>query len=359
MAELKGVSASGKVRHSRDCSYRLLPYYLQLDLNNIKRWNTSTKCDYFFATQYKQSFVYFGSAASTTKAQKDGDVCVMAGCVATLVEGVDKEDCYIWSPMPPLTLRLCVNDNVQGCAKLCGGYACAEDIKMFGELTKPEYSKQMLSSKGYYTSKVVPQYWSTSLTDPSKCGQWSESTPQSSKSNLLVIQRCQQYIVSFYLYNSFTITDEHNNTSCSFSTGPVHFNRYVKCAIVNNNFIVICAGKMAHIENLSKLLATNKEVTVIVEFTVDVPHINTSPFVVQDNLFVVGGCDKDDEPFSDIYQFTADTKDWKLVGLSTVSRYGVTTVVFTDKSNHQAVFIAGGFKGEGIPCSVIEKLSVV
>ncbi|XP_065889219.1 uncharacterized protein [Dysidea avara] len=342
MAELKGVSAAGK-----------------LDLNNIKRWNTSTKCDYFFATQYKQSFVYFGTAAGTTKAQKDGDVCAMSGCVATLVEGVDKEDSYIWSPMPSLALRLCVNDNVHGSAKLCGGYACGEEIKMFGELAKPEYSKQMFSSKGYYTSKVIPQYWRTSLTEPSQCSQWSDGTPQSSKSNLLVTQCCQQYIVSFYLYNSFIITDEHNNVSCSFSTGSVHFNRHVKCAIVDNDAFIICGGKMAKIENVDKLLATNKEVSDVIQFTVDVPHINTTPFVVQGNLFVVGGCDKDDEPFSDIYQFMADTKEWKLVGLSTVSRYGVSTVVFTDKNDHQAVFIAGGFKGESIPCSVIEKVSVV
>ena len=74
----------------------------------------------------------------------------------------------------------------------------------------------------------------------------------------------------------------------------------------------------------------------------------------------MGGCDKDYEPFSDIYQFDQDIQEWIQCGFSTVSRFGASVVVFTDGNNKEAVFVAGGFKGgDDIPCSIIEKLSVI
>lgn len=73
----------------------------------------------------------------------------------------------------------------------------------------------------------------------------------------------------------------------------------------------------------------------------------------------MGGCDQDDEPFSDMYHFDPLNNSRHLCGLSTVSRYGVSVVVFTDKNHCEAIFIAGGFKGDSIPCSVIEKVSVL
>ena len=69
--------------------------------------------------------------------------------------------------------------------------------------------------------------------------------------------------------------------------------------------------------------------------------------------------DKDWEPFSDIYQYLPDKQEWEYIGLSRVSRYGASAVVFTDKNDKQTVFIAGGFKDNGVPCSVIEEVSVV
>lgn len=316
------------------------------------------KFDYFFATQYKQSFVYFGSEAGTTVAHKDGDICTMNGCIATLVEGVNKEDSYVWSPMPQLSLRLSVNDKVNGSVKLCGGFAPGDDeqIKMFGEINKPEYSNQMLSSKGYYMSKVIPQSWTTSLTMPSQCSQWVEDAPNSQRLNLLSIQKYHHYIFRFYLYNNFTITDESSGVSCSFSTGPIHMNRHVKCALLDDDLFVVCGDKMAKLEKFTRFLSSS-HTTPEIEFSYDVPHVNSTPFVIQGILFVVGGCDQDYEPFSDIYQFDHNT--WHLCGLSTVSRYGVSVVVFTDRNHCEAIFIAGGFKGDSIPCSVIEKVSVV
>lgn len=319
------------------------------------------KFDYFFATQYKQSFVYFGSDGGTTVANKDGDLCTMNGCIATLVEGVNKEDSYVWSPMPQLSLRLSASDNVNGNVKLRGGYAGDEEIKMFGEISKPEYSNQMLSSKGYYMSKVIPQCWTTSLMVPSQCNQWTEDAPSAPKLSLLSIQKCNQYVIYFYLYNNFTITDESNQASCSFSTGSVHMSRHVKCALLDEDLFVVSGNKMAKLEKFRKFLSSannNNQTSKEVEFSFDVPHLNSTPFVVQSNLFVVGGCDQDHEPFSDIYQFD-NNHTWNLCGLSTVSRYGVSVVVFTDKNHCEAIFIAGGFKGDSIPCSVIEKVPVV
>ena len=58
-------------------------------------------------------------------------------------------------------------------------------------------------------------------------------------------------------------------------------------------------------------------------------------------------CDQDDESFSDIYQLDPlNTSSWHLCGLSTVSRYGVSVVVFTD---YEAIFIAGGLRGTVYP----------
>ena len=318
------------------------------------------KFDHFFATQHKQSFVYFGAESGTTVAHKDGDVCTMNGCIATLVEGVNEEDGYVWSPMPQLSLRLSVNDNVNGHVKLCGGYAGDGEIKMFGEVSKPEYSKQMFSSKGYYTSKATPQCWSTSLTMPSQCIQWTEDTPSAPRLSLLSIQKCDQIVIHFYLYNKFTITDKCNKASCSFSTGSVHINRHVKCAILGEDLFIVSGNKMAKLESIRKLLSStnnNQSTLKEIEFKFDVPHYNSTPFVIQGSLFVLGGCDQDDEPFSDIYQFDHN-HTWSLCGLSTVSRYGVSIVVFTDNNHREAVFIAGGFKGDSIPCSVIEKIPV-
>jgi len=60
------------------------------------------KFEFFFATQYKQSFIYFGASAKT-----DGKTSTRR-CVATIVKGVDKED---WALMPQLQ---CDNPTLYG-----------------------------------------------------------------------------------------------------------------------------------------------------------------------------------------------------------------------------------------------------
>ena len=90
------------------------------------------KYDFYFATQYKEYFVFFGVPTGTSVATKEvNQVCMyMCGCVATLVE-VDNEDGYIWSPMPHLTLQLLKADDkyTKGSIQICGGYTCREEIK--------------------------------------------------------------------------------------------------------------------------------------------------------------------------------------------------------------------------------------
>ena len=114
---------------------------------------------------------------------------------------------------------------------------------------------------------------------------------------------------------------------------------------------------MAKVENvkshLSPITDPPTAPTETIEFIINIPHINSTPFFIKETLFVIGGCDEDTEPFSEIYQFVSERPEWKVVGHSTVSRYGASAVVVTDKNNQQAVFISGGFKGEGMPCNVI------
>ena len=54
----------------------------------------------------------------------------MSGYVTTLVE-LDREDDYIWSPMPQLNLQLHNEEFVTETIKICGGYAYGCKIKLF------------------------------------------------------------------------------------------------------------------------------------------------------------------------------------------------------------------------------------
>ena len=88
------------------------------------------------------------------------------------------------------------------------------------------------------------------------------------------------------------------------------------------------------------------------------PHANSTLFTVKDTLCVVGGCDDKYEPFCEIYQFDQSSRVWNECGVSSVSCYGASVVVFTDRNQKEAVFIAGSFKGKDMPCSIIEVLTV-
>ena len=52
------------------------------------------------------------------------------------------------------------------------------------------------------------------------------------------------------------------------------------------------------------------------------------------------------------------TQEWNECGVSSVSRYAASVVTFTDRKQKEAVFIAGGFKGKDMPCSIIEVLTI-
>ena len=97
---------------------------MQFELRKLKQWSTTMMFDTYFATQYKECFVFFGIPTGTSVAtEKVNQVCTMSGCVATLVE-VDNEDGYIWSPMPHLTLQLLKTEDryIKSSMQICGGY---------------------------------------------------------------------------------------------------------------------------------------------------------------------------------------------------------------------------------------------
>ena len=289
------------------------------------------------------------------------------GCSATFVDGVASEHSYIWSTIP----QLCeVPDIWQFPQKphdadlhIYGGYASKEKIKMFGELDK---SVKLRSVKNLYTRRLCTneKCWTITLTaGPSQCTHWSEDKSHKSAyrhAPLIAIQHCCKYDV--YCYENILLIIDNNDESMSCSFLVNKFSKHVKCVIINDDIFIVNGNKMAKIQNVKPLLSPTDpptKPTMIIDFHIDVPRINSTPFVIKETLFIVGGCDEDSEPFSEIYQFVPERQEWKFVGRSTVSRYGASAVVVTDKNNQQAVFIAGGFKGEDMPCSVIEQVPII
>ena len=177
---------------------------LQFELSKPRQFNTSMKFNFFFSTQYKQCYIYFGIKSGTSVAESDNQICVSRGSSVTLVEGVDKEESYIWSPMPQLMLQLQVKENVKGSIQLCGGYAHGEEIKMIGIVNVPavEYHRKGYQSKCYYQNKARVECWTASLITPTQCEAWSQSSLPAAVScsghELLSVQQCHQYVIFFY-----------------------------------------------------------------------------------------------------------------------------------------------------------------
>lgn len=61
-----------------------------MELKRLNQWGSSMKYDQYFATQYKECFVYFGIPVVTSEAETDNRVCTMSGCVATLLKWIKK-----------------------------------------------------------------------------------------------------------------------------------------------------------------------------------------------------------------------------------------------------------------------------
>lgn len=157
------------------------------------------------------------------------------------------------------------------------------------------------------------------------------------------------------------VTDEETKQSGVFSTDSLTYDGYISCAIVDADLFVVSGDKMAKVEKFSHLLVTSAEqnTTFSISFDLNVPHANSTLFVIQDILCVLGGCDEDyDEPFSDIFQFDQETHKWNECGVCAMARYGASVVPFTDRNQKEAVIIAGGFKAKNAPCGTIEVLSV-
>ena len=332
--------------------------------------------------------MYFGAASTTALAATDGQGCTMGGYVATPVE-LDREDGYIWSPMPQLNLQQGYGRNVTKSVKVCGGYTSGDKIKLFGLV----YEQRNNPGSVCFSSNCTTNCWTTSLTVPTL--HWSEITttiavvpkgimPPFDK--LAAIQKCKRYVVYFYLPDQYyyklegtvvvaaedflslksqsriMVIDEEKKQSCLFLTDSVTFDGHVSCAVVGDDLFIVNEYKMAQVEKFTNLLVASASIdqntTFSISFDLTVPHANGTVFAVHNTLCVVGGCDDKYEPFSEIYQFDQQTKEWNECGVSSVSRYGASVVAFTDRNQKEGVFIAGGFKGKDMPCSIIEVLAV-
>jgi len=329
--------------------------------------------------------MYFGAAANsstTTVIQTENggkDVMYGYGCSATFLNGLTKEEPYIWSSIPQLTWNPfgpfsdCYGSHYDRRLCIYGGYASGEKIKMFGEVHSATNATNvtnatniMVNTLGCPLSNV--QCWTIALTTgPSHCTHWSvdkSRKPAYHLPALITIQHCYKYDVYCYTDILFIIDNSDESNTCSFLVDKL--SKHVKCVIIDDTIFIVNGNKMAKIEyvylqfQLSTTTFTSTSTKPInsVDFTINVPRVNSTPFVIKETLFIVGGCDEDSEPFSEIYQFVPERQEWKVVGHSTVSRYGASAVVVTDKNNQQAVFIAGGFKGEGMPCNVIEQIPI-
>ena len=329
--------------------------------------------DSYFATQYKDCFVFFGIPSGANVYVREAAnqrYTLGGGCVTTVVE-VDREDDYIWSAMPQLSLQL-LKPNSTVSLQLCGGYTCGEEIKVFGIV---------LQDGGLIFKSYTTRCWNTCLTRP--FSEWSENTSPTALSPqiktprincLAAVRNCKQYVIYFYLPNKLRMTnvkeqfssntvivsDKEKNQSCLFSTDSVSFDGPVSCAVVGADLFIVSRNKMAKVEKFAYLLVARADRSTMfsISFDLKVPHANGTLFVVQDTLCVVGGCDDNYEPFSEIYQFDQSAQEWNECGVSAVSRYGASVVSFTDRKNKEAVFIAGGFKGKDVPCGIIELLAV-
>ena len=201
---------------------------------------------------------------------------------------------------------------------------------------------------------------------------------------MATVQKCQQYVIYFHLPKHFReywrtiggqehhhqfsesvliISDEGNKQLCLFLTDSVTFDGHVSSAVVGDDLFILSGDKMAKVEKFTHLLVasaanTDQSTKYSISFDLTVPHTNSTLFVVQDTLCVVGGCDDNYEPFSDIYQFDQGTQEWNECGVSSVSCYAASVVTFTDRKQKEAIFIAGGFKGKDMPCSIIEILTI-
>ena len=338
--------------------------------------------DSYFATQYKDYFVFCGIQTGTGVATTTDQGCVLSGCITD----VNREDGYVWSALPHLSVQLCNDNSTVQSLQLCGGYTCGEEIKVFGTIYR---------IKRRYKLKTIKKCWNTCLTMP--FSQWSESTSSIIALSphvkvppiayLVAVRKCKQYVIYFYspqkscesdaqlsssasiceheVSNTLLVNNEEENQSCllSIDSTSVTFDGFVSCTVVGADLFIVSGDKMAKVEKITHLLVASaradQSTTFSISFDLRVPHANGTLFVVQDTLCVVGGCDDNYEPFSEIYQFDQETHKWnECGGRRVMARYGASVVTFTDRKDKEAVFIAGGFKGIDIPCSVIELLDV-
>ena len=337
---------------------------MQFELKKSQCWNTSVKYDYLFATQYNNCLVYFGIPSDASKATYmcGHHGCIMTGCIAILI---DKDGSYHWYPLPQLNVKLSKrNEKVQ----LCGGYVCGKEMKVFGNGTLTKPATHLTETKCWTRSLAIPPV-------PSQYDNWPITTPPVfptvASLVLQTVQKVMQHIVFFYTpqsppenedspFYTLIISDDEQR-SCTFSS-VISFSRFINCAVVDTNMYIMNGDKMAIVKDFDCSLTVNNTQTAgdSMQFNIIAPHTDSTLFVVQDTLCALGGHDQDyDDPFSNVYQFNHSTQEWNECGSLAVSRYGASVVVLTDKNKEEVVLVVGGFKGENMPCSTLEKLSVI
>lgn len=236
---------------------------------------------------------------------------------------------YLWFPIPEVSMR--------GCDFLNNVSACESGIEF----------------------KSCDNVITLNLMDPSQ--QWKKcSSTRLFNTQPLVFNGFQKYRITVANNrNEITITNKQNEHCTGQLKLSEDFNAYINCAMIKDDLYVIIKDKMIVIQNLDeKIVEVKDKNNLSPDFEIATPHLDSTPFVVQEALFIIGGRDSHHEPFPDIYQFDHDTLSWQMHGRTTVSRYAGQVVVFKSKNEKENVFIAGGWKQVNEPCSVVESIPV-
>ena len=264
---------------------------------------------------------------------------ILSGLSTTPID--DDKSNFLWFPIPEVSMT---------------GYQFLNDV------STSQDGLEFKSQLNVFTLNLMDpsQQWRKDTEEPNVNTSWKFYKRVWYES--LVFNELQRYKikVNFEDPKMITITDKQN-TDCTGQFKPTQSLRdvHVNCVMINDDLYLIIENQMVVIQKLEQKVIEGKgENNLSPDFEISVPHLYSTPFVVKDILFIVGGCDSHYEPFPDIYQFNHDTLSWQMYGRTTISRYGAPVVVFKRSNGEERVFIAGGFKQENQPCSVIEMIPI-
>jgi len=309
---------------------------VELDFTCIKRWSTPQKYGSYFTTQHKDLYILFGCETAAAALYPDNKIVVKMSGYGVVVTS-SEEPSHVWLSLPHL-----IFPEARDKLRVVGGYVWQDRLRL---VTKE--------------SAAASRLWEVSLSQPSLA--WSSLG--NGWTTMVMLHQYKQYIFYFSSESQLLIENKQNGATRHF-TFHMDFTQLTRCCIAHDHLYITNSDKMATVD-LSAILPTSKTegqttsnaktLTSQLHFIM-LPYSYCTPFVVEDSLFIVGGCDNSNEPFSDVHQLVPDMGTWRLCGHVSVSRYGTTVVVFRERAGSDSVFIAGGFKGDGVACSVVEKI---